>query len=210
MRLKTLAVIGASGHGKVVADAAVRSAWQSVVFFDDAWPGMAESGIWQVVGDLGEFRRVHGRFDGTCVAIGDNAVRLRIHRELHALGARVVTVIHPSAVVSEYAEIGVGCVIFANAVVNPFARIGHACIINTAASIDHDCDLADGVHVSPGSHLGGNVRIGEATWVGIGASVKHGTVIGARAIVGAGATVIGDVEPGITVVGVPAAPMERR
>lgn len=207
--MKALAIIGASGHGKVVADAALRSGWQSVVFFDDSWPGLSESGDWQVEGNLIVFRRVYARFDGACVAIGNNAVRLRIHRELHAAGARLVTVIHPSAVVSEYAQIGSGCAIFANAVVNPFARVGHACIVNTAASIDHDCELADGVHVSPGGRLGGNVRIGEAAWIGIGASIKQGTVIGAGAIVGAGAAVVSEVSPGATVVGVPAAPVRR-
>lgn len=208
--MKTLAVIGASGHGKVVADAALRSGWDAIAFFDDAWPNLTETGIWRVLGDVGEFRRLYEQFDGAFVAIGDNAVRLRIHRELHTFGADLVTVIHPSAVVSEYAEIGSGCAIFANAVVSPFARIGHACIVNTAASIDHDCELADGVHVSPGGRLGGNVRVGESVWVGIGANVKHGTAIGNGAIIGAGAAVIEDVAAGITVVGVPAAPIERR
>jgi acetyltransferase-like isoleucine patch superfamily enzyme len=45
--------------------------------------------------------------------------------------------------------------------------------------------------------------------VGIGATVIQGVTIGDRAVVGAGAVVIRDVAPDTTVVGVPAAPLER-
>src|SRR5690606_24126355 len=34
-----LAILGASGHGKVVADCAELCGWSVVEFFDDAWPG---------------------------------------------------------------------------------------------------------------------------------------------------------------------------
>lgn len=201
--MKQLAILGASGHGKVVADAALLAGW-SVVFFDDAWPRVSANGPWLVVGTTADLLRQANRFEGAVVAIGDNAVRLTKQRELVDNGVALISVIHRAAVVSSFAEVGAGCVIFAGAVLNPFARLGAGCILNTGAAVDHDCLLADGVHVSPGAHLGGGVIVGEASWIGIGASVKHGVSVGAGAVVGAGAAVVENVADGVAVAGVPA------
>jgi sugar O-acyltransferase (sialic acid O-acetyltransferase NeuD family) len=202
--VKRLAIVGASGHGSVVADAALLSGWSEVLFFDDAWPGKAALHQWAVVGTFGDLALRVGEFEGVIVAIGDNATRLARVDAIERAGLPLVTVVHPSAALSPLAKVGDGSIVAAGAVVNPFARLGRGCIVNTGASIDHDCVLGDGVHVSPGAHLGGGVRVGAGSWIGIGAAVKHGVTIGDRAIVGAGAVVIRDVEADVTVVGVPA------
>ncbi len=49
--MNRLAVLGASGHGKVVADTAECCGWRSVEFFDDAWPNLQTNGAWDVTGD---------------------------------------------------------------------------------------------------------------------------------------------------------------
>lgn len=205
--MRRLAILGASGHGRVIADAALAAGWEAVAFYDDAWPGVSASGPWQVVGRTADLRRDAAQLDGAVVGIGDNVTRLVKLRELLAGGALLVSVVHPDAVVSTRAEVGQGSVLLGGAVVNPFARLGRGCIVNSGASVDHDCQLADGVHVSPGAHLGGGVRVGEASWIGIGASVIQGVSIGAGATVGAGAAVVDDVADGATVVGVPARPV---
>jgi acetyltransferase-like isoleucine patch superfamily enzyme len=92
----------------------------------------------------------------------------------------------------------------ANAVVNPFCHIGVSCIINTGSTVDHDCKLAEGVHISPGVNLAGGVEVGKNTWIGIGSQVKQLVVIGCDAVVGAGSTVINNVPNFKTVVGSPA------
>lgn len=205
--MRRLAILGASGHGKVVADAAVLNGWTAVVFFDDTWPTVSRVGSWTVSGTSEGLYRQSDGFEGFVVAIGANPVRLLKHRELAKTGLCAATVIHPAASVSPTVELGAGSVILAGAVVNPDAHLGIACIVNTCASVDHDCVLGDGVHVSPGAHLGGNVLVGEGTWIGIGASVRHGVRIGAHVMVAAGAAVVGDVADGITVAGVPARPI---
>jgi sugar O-acyltransferase (sialic acid O-acetyltransferase NeuD family) len=207
---KRLAILGASGHGKVVADAALMGGWDEVVFFDDAWPQLTEVEVWQVVGNTRQLIDRAVRIDGAVVAIGNNVIRLEKQYELEKTGVQLVTIIHPTAVVSSFSEIGKGSVVFAGAVINAFATIGCACIINTSSTIDHDCLLADGVHISPGAHVAGMVTIGQTAWIGIGASVKHCIHIGDNVLVGAGAVVVNDIESGLTVVGVPAREVIRK
>lgn len=202
--MRRLAVLGASGHGRVVADAALASGWQEIVFFDARWPEITSVGPWSVAGDLSHLEATQSEFDGVVVAIGANRSRLDRYRSLAAAGAKMATIVHPSAIVSRFATIGAGSVLCAGAIVNPFVNIGAAAIINTAATIDHDCTLADGVHISPGAHLGGTVRVGEASWVGIGAAVRQGISIGSDVVIGAGAAVVSAVGDKLTVAGVPA------
>lgn len=208
--MKKLAILGASGHGKVVADAALMSGWDEVLFYDDAWPEISQLGPWKVVGNTSELLEHKERFDGAVVAIGNNVQRLEKLHTLEEAEIKLVTIIHPSAVISSFAEIGFATVVVAGAIVNPFAKIGHGCIINTGSTIDHDCVLADGVHVSPGVYLGGNVNVGRASWIGIGSCVRHSLTIGTNVIVGAGAAVINNIESYLIVTGVPACKMSSQ
>lgn len=207
--MKRLGILGASGHGKVVADAALCAGWDELVFFDDEWPRIRTVGPWTIAGVAADLIRSRADFDGAVVAIGNNRTRIGKQRELVAAGVNIASVVHPAAVVSRFATIGLGSVVFAGAIINPFAILGSACIVNTGATVDHDCVLADGVHISPGAHLGGAVQLGERTWIGIGAAVRHGISIGADVIVGAGAAVIKDIVDKETVTGVPAQPMNK-
>ena len=202
--MRKLALLGAGGHGKVVADSALCAGWQEVVFYDDAWPRVQSCGPWPVAGNSEQLRLDMAGFDGVVVTIGNNAVRLDKQRWLQQGGAALVSVVHPAACVSRYASIGPGSVVMAGAVLNIDAKLGKACIINTGATVDHDCQLADGVHVSPGAHLSGEVQVGQASWIGVGAAIKQGVTLGERVMVGAGAVVIRSVADDVTVVGNPA------
>lgn len=208
--MKRLALLGASGHGKVVADVALACGWGAVEFFDDAWPKCQQNGPWPISGDFTELSARLQDFQGVIVSIGDCAVRWAKHQTLQAAGAPLVTVVHPSAVVSRYAALGVGTVVMACAVVNIGAVVGQAGIINTGATVDHDCRLGDAVHICPGAHLSGNVQVGAGSWVGVGAKVKQGITIGQHVMVGAGAVVVQVVSDGLTVIGNPAAPKGSR
>ena len=200
---KPLAILGASGHGKVVADAALEQGWPEVVFFDDAWPSRTEVGRWPIAGDSAALLASLASFDGVVVGIGDNTIRMAKVDLLVASGAPLVSVIHPCARVSRFAELGVGSVMFVGAAVNVDVCVGRAAIINTGATVDHDCLLGDAVHISPGTHLAGNVTVGDRTWIGIGAVVRQGITIGKDVMVAAGAVVVRDVPDGATVMGVP-------
>lgn len=202
--MKRLAIFGASGHGKVVADCAESAGWKEIVFYDDAWPKRDVNGIWNIVGNMETLLRDFSQYDGIIIAIGNNSVRLAKQNELSSNGALIVSVIHPSAVISKSVSIGLGSVVMANAVINVDSKIGDCCIINTAATVDHDCTLGDGVHVSPGANLAGGVVVGNCSWVGIGSNIRQLVNIGEETIIGAGATVVNDIESHCTVVGIPA------
>lgn len=202
--MRRLAVIGASGHGKVVADIAESCGWEAIDFFDDGYRQKTVNENWPIVGDLADLLAASISYAGVVVAIGDNEVRRRVCETVLANSIVLVTLIHPAAVVSRYAQIGDGSVVVAGAVINAYAVIGRGVIINTCASIDHDCCLGDYVHISPGAHLAGGVNVGHGSWVGIGSCIKQQVTVGTNVRVGAGAVVINDVQDNFTVAGVPA------
>lgn len=202
--MKSCAILGASGHGKVIAEIAELNGYQNIVFFDDRWPSLKFVEHWSVSGDTSMLLSNVKEYDLIVVAIGHNATRCAKQRELTSAGANFGVLVHPSAVISKCANIGKGSVVMANAVVNPFSHLGVSCIINTGSTVDHDCKLAEGVHISPGVNLAGGVEVGKNTWIGIGSQVKQLVVIGCDAIVGAGSTVIKNIPNFKTVVGSPA------
>ena len=202
--MKRLAILGASGHGKVVADTALSLGYGKIVFFDDAWPDKKSIGAWGIAGSTKELLQSVSDFDTVMVGIGENRVRLEKQAVLLSAGAPMMSFIHPVATVSSVARVGLGTVLLAGAVVNIDAALGAAAIVNTGATIDHDCILHDGVHIAPGAHLSGNVHVGLRSWIGVGACVKQGVRIGADVMVGAGAVVVSDIPDAVTVVGNPA------
>lgn len=199
-----LAVLGASGHGRVVADAAEASGWSSVEFFDDVWPDIKTNGAWPVIGNSHTLLDVLTEFNGVVIAIGNNAIRESKQREVLAAGAKLASIVHPSAVISSRASLGNGTVVFANAVINGFAVVGEGVIINTGAIVEHDCQIGAFAHVSPNAVLAGGVTLGRRVWVGANASIRQLVSIGEAAIVGMGAVVTKDVPANVTVVGNPA------
>jgi sugar O-acyltransferase (sialic acid O-acetyltransferase NeuD family) len=207
--MERLAILGASGHGKVVAEIALASGWDEVFFFDDAWPGKSFNGTWPISGSTSELLKRLDEFRGVVVGIGECSTRWRKHQELRHAGAPLVNLQHPFAWVSPSATLGAGTVVMAGAVVNADARIGEACIVNTGATVDHDCILDDAVHVCPGAHLSGQVRVGRESWIGVGAVVRQDVEIGCRVMVGAGAAVIAHAPDGVVLVGTPARPMKK-
>lgn len=202
---RALLVVGAGGHGRVVADAALATEkWDKVAFIDDQLETTQRVLDLQVLGHTGSLRELRAEYSAVVVAIGGASERLRLLEYSRGLGFELPVIIHPTASVSRFAKLKEGCVVCAQAVVNAGAVLEAGCIVNTASSVDHDCHLESGVHVCPGARLAGNVRIGNGSWIGIGSCVRQGIVIGSGATVAAGAVVVANVAPGVTVMGSPA------
>ena len=193
--MNRLIVIGASGHGKVVADIAALNGYKDIVFLDDD-ENIKECSGWPVVG-----KSTEAPGGEIFVAVGNPQTRKRL-MELYKDRTQPV-LIHPNAVVAGGVVIGFGTVVMAGAVINPGARIGRGVIVNTSSSIDHDCSVGDYSHVSVGAHLCGTVKVDDSVWIGAGATVINNINICGGCTIGAGALVIKDInEPG-TYVGVP-------
>lgn len=200
---KKLIIIGAGGHGRVVADIALKiNKWEQIAFLDDDETIKVSMGI-SVIGksrDVFEYINESDIF----VAIGNNKLREEMQNKLKLSGASIPTLIHPNAVIGERVEIGIGTAIMAGVVVNCCSKIGEGCIINTGATIDHDNLIEDYVHVSPGVHIAGTVKVGKGTWLGVGSVVSNNINITSDCIIGAGAVVIRDITDTGKYIGVPA------
>lgn len=198
--LSTLLILGAGGHGRVVADAALRQgAWTGVAATDRnaaKWSGELLAGVpLRPLAALDDAPVLH-------VAVGDNTAR---QRECEAAGLhRLATVVHPQASVSAHAQVAGGCLVAAQAVVAPAARLGTGVIVNHGAVVDHDCVVGDFTHVAPGATLGGGVSIGRRVLVGAGSSVLPGLRVCDDVVIGAGAVVNRDIEEPGTWAGLPA------
>ncbi len=193
-----IAIIGAGGHSKVVAEVA-RSAGYEVAFFvaNDKTEHFGLKAI-----SFEEFLK--SPIKTASIAIGNNVARKNVYEELKQNGIECPALIHTSAVISPSAKIGEASVVMPNTVINADASIGVGCIVNTAAVIEHDCTLGDFTHISPNAALAGGVSVGEMSHIGIGASVIQLIKIGKWCTIGAGAAVICDISDGVTAVGVPA------
>lgn len=200
--MRKLLIIGAGGHGKVVADTAREiGSWAVIAFLDDYQEGRILE--WPVLGRSELVSELNNEFTDLAVAFGDNRKRLELLHYYAELGYNLPAIIHPTAFISKSASIGAGTVAFAQTAVNAGTKMGLGCIINTGATVDHDCLLADAVHLSPGVHLGGEVRIGRNSWLGVGASVINRVTIGENVIIGAGSVIIEQAQDNVTVVGNP-------
>ena len=193
--MNRLIIIGASGHGKVIADIAAKNGYKEIVFLDDD-ETVKDCAGFPVIGKAQEAKILSG---DKIVAIGNATIRERIQSEIET-----ISLIHPDAVIGRRVKIGRGTVVMAGTVINSDAVIGNGCIINTSSSVDHDCVVEDYSHIAVGAHLCGTVHVGKSTWIGAGATVSNNISICDNCVIGAGATVIKDIEKPGTYIGVPA------
>ena len=196
--MKQLLIIGASGHGKVVADIAELNGYDSILFFDDN-DSLKKCGKYPVVGKSLDI----SRYDGdVIVAIGNARIREQLLEKFS--DRNVPILIHPNATIASTVKIGMGTVVMAGAVINADAVIGKGVIINTCSSVDHDCIIDNYSHISVGAHVAGTVHISDRTWIGAGATISNNINICSDYMIGAGAVVIKNINESGNYVGVPA------
>ena len=210
--IKKVVILGAGGHGRVIADSLIAMIENGAPF---EFSGFTDEEIHKdthiddgvVLGRDADLSRLHkdGIADHFIIGVGSvrggSALRAKIYKNAQKAGLLPISVIHPKAILSERVEIGHGCAVMAGAVINTGSKLGENCIINTRASLDHDTHIGDHVHIAPGSVLSGNVTVGDCALIGVGAAVLQGIHIGANATIGAGSTVVKSVQADTTVIG---------
>ena len=201
-------LIGAGRFAEDVADVAADAGFEVIGAIEGLDPERADPErrppiVW--VGDQATFEPGVG----VVPAISTPRRRPLVER-LEAEGRRLVTVVHPSAVVARSAVLAPGCLVFPQVVIGARTRIGTGTILNRGALVGHHTTVGAHSFFGPGANVAGGVRIGDGVYVGLGAIVREDRTVGVGATVGAGAVVVGDVDAGVTVIGLPARPMEPR
>ena len=150
--MKKLLIIGAGGHGRVLAEVAMACGYDRVDFLDDRNAC--------AVGTTDRAEALAGRYDGVVVSIGNNDLRRTLIQRLQAVDAPIATLVHPRAFVAPSATLGEGSVVLPGAVVNTNARVGKGCILSIGALVDHDATIDDFSHVNAGAVVAAGKRAG--------------------------------------------------
>jgi sugar O-acyltransferase (sialic acid O-acetyltransferase NeuD family) len=199
----SITLIGYSGHGIVVAEAAIQAGMSLQYYAEISEKPINPFGLEYKGYDQDPDFLKTTENSSYILGIGDNSIRKEVALKLLAKKCKIENVIHPDSSLSEYITYGKGNFFARNVSVNPMVEIGNFCILNTAATIEHDCKIADNVHIAPGAILTGNVHIGCNSLIGAGAVIKPGVKIGENVIIGAGTVVLRDVPDGYKIVGNP-------
>jgi sugar O-acyltransferase (sialic acid O-acetyltransferase NeuD family) len=198
-----IAIIGYSGHGYVVADAAIDSGMPLTHYCDRGEKLENPFGLDYLgfeddpnfLGWLEEFQYVLG--------IGDNLIRYNIGLKIRDRKKLMPNVIHRTASLSTKVNLGSGNFLSTNVSINVLTEIGDFCILNTGCIVEHECEIGNGVHIAPGAVLAGNVKVGDLSFIGANSVIKQGIKVGKNVTVGAGAVVLKDVADNLTIVGNP-------
>lgn len=208
--MSRIVVVGTGGMGREAAAWVVHAGrGDDLVGFLDAdvgRHGTVVAGL-PVLGDL-DWLETEDDVE-VIVGIGSPSRRRVVVEDLEVAGVTLATIVHPTAVIGPRTSLAPGVIVCPAVVLTCDVQVEVGAIVNYGAVIGHDGVIGACAFVAPGAHIAGNVTIGDEADVGIGASVIQGVTIGERSVVGAGAVVIRDVDPGTTVVGVPARPLDR-
>jgi sugar O-acyltransferase (sialic acid O-acetyltransferase NeuD family) len=212
---RALLIFGTGGSGREIASWAERASWDGRGFELLGFIDELDSGRELVGREVLSLAAASERHPAAhvVVAVGDPRLRERLlGRALDAGLASSPPLVHPGVELdTAEVRIGDGAVICPGAIVTVNVEVGAHVQINVHCSVMHDVTLGSFCTLSPGVHVSGNVNLEPYAFMGTGAVTVQGKpgsrlCIGKDAVVGAGAVVTRDVEPGVTVVGVPARP----
>lgn len=208
MNKRPLVVVGSSGHGRVVADAAAQAGFDVVGFLDDfATPG-TPSGNWSILGDCQLLPSLQAATPAltVAIAIGHNHDRRMVADRVRALCPDIpwASVVHPSAIIASDADIGPGCFVAAGAVIQTAALLQPLCLVNTRAVVEHDAKLGVAASLGPGAIMGGWARIGDETALQLGVLLRDKRSVGNFTVVGMGSVVTADLPDSCVAWGNPA------
>jgi sugar O-acyltransferase (sialic acid O-acetyltransferase NeuD family) len=201
-----LIVVTAGGLGREVDAYARDAGWNVLGFLHDEhrYPGSLDG--------LGLEGRILGPVEGHAVrddavyaiGLGDVEPRKVIAERLLAAGARLATVVHPTAWVADTAELGEGVLIAPFSFVGPHARVGDLTLLNTYASVGHDSTVGRCCALAPYAVVNGRVVLEDQVFLATHATVTPRRRVGRNSTVSAGSVVLRDVPPGSLASGNPA------
>lgn len=184
---KRVIVIGAGGHGRSVAEAILLLGRDGLVgFVDDGADVSAKVWTYPMLGRTEALHTLRKRADAVVVAIGNNAVRERLHALVGEAGFELLSVIHPAAFVSPTATVGPGCAVMAGAIVGTEAQLGEGAIVNCGATVDHHCRVEAFGHLGVNACMAGGAVLGRRAWMQAGSALGYGVRVESGAVLGPG------------------------
>ena len=176
-----LLIVGAGGHGRSLAEAAMLSGQFEVVGFLDDSLSTADKvlGV-PVLGSVSSMASHRSATDQAIVAIGNNAVREQVMQQLVEANFEPGVVIHPRAFVSPSAVIGQGAAVMVGAIVGTEARLGIGAIVNSGAVVDHHAIVEDYGHLGVNACMAGGSLLGRSAWMQAGCALGYGVKLAAR------------------------------
>lgn len=214
--MKQIVIIGAGGFGREVLDVidAInedKPQYEALGFVVDSQYGSAGTIIngKPILGDFDWLQKYAEKVQVVC-GVGPPHQRYHLVQRAKSIGCAFISLIHPTAIVTRWVQIGQGVLITAGCILTNQICIGDHAQINLACTIGHDVILKDFVTLAPGVHVSGNVSLDEGAYVGTGANLVEKIKIGHWSIVGAGSVVIKDVPANTTIVGNPTRIIKER
>lgn len=163
MQKMKVIIIGAGGHGKVVADALLKeNKYELIGFADDKLPiGTKVFDRYEVIGSTENL--IHPA-EGFVIAIGNNKIRAEKF-EMLKNKMKPVNIVHPFSSIAADVKLGEGTTILAGAIINASVVIGDNCIINSGSLIDHDVVIANHSHIGQAAIIGSGNKLQEQTHI---------------------------------------------
>lgn len=159
---------------------------------------------------IGSFNKLLNARDLTgmnfLLTMGDNSIRTELANKLIALGGNVPTLIHPTAVISRFAQISpIGVYISPFTYVQADSSIGKNTILLSHVNISHSTSIGNSCFIAGGAMVGAYTTVEDFVFIGQGAlsiSEKVKT-IGEGAFIGARTLITKDIPPKTIVKGLP-------
>jgi sugar O-acyltransferase (sialic acid O-acetyltransferase NeuD family) len=214
--MQKVVILGAGGFAREVLDIfmaqnAVSPQYEILGFIDenpDHWNIMLNG--YPVLGGFDWFDTQDKADIRVICGVGNPAVRRKLVQKASNLGLHFCSVIHPTAVLTPFVELGEGVVVTAGCIFTNRIKVGNHVHVNLDCTIGHDVIIEDFCTIAPGVHVSGNVRIKTGCDIGTGTVIIQGITIGEWSIVGAGAVVTKDIPANTTAVGIPAKVIKER
>lgn len=178
MSKEKLLLVGAGGFGRMVAEQAMLQ--YDCALVDDGQTVDEEICGIPVIGGIADLPELRKDYTLLVVGIGNNSFRAQVYEKAAAWGYTFPNIIAPSAYVSPFAKIGVGCVILQNACVQNGAVVGNGVLLNAGAEVHCDAVVEDyaliytNSVVRTGAKVGKYVRIGSNVTICNNATVPDG------------------------------------
>ena len=169
---------------------------------------------YKVIGRVSDLPKLIADHDiyGGLVSIGDNWSRYQVSQQILITIPDFIFVnaIHPSVIIGNTTEIGVGIVAMAGCIFNPKAVIGNFTFFATGAQVEHDNIIHEYASISAGSITGGYVTVGRLSAITLGVTVTDRISIGENTVVGAGSLVMKSLPDNVLAYGSPAKVIRNR